>query len=68
MASPASKLSESKSEASASYDAAVAEEGRCRTVWDIIQGVTAHARSVTHTDARVDLETRAGKLLAAVAG
>lgn len=44
-------------------DAAIAEEGQARSLWDIIQGVSASARSIEHTDARVDLEARAGKLM-----
>lgn len=56
-----------KAQAKASYDSAIAEEGRARTVWDIVNGVTAYARSVTHTDERVTLETKAGKLMALVA-
>jgi hypothetical protein len=55
-----------KAQATGSYDAAVAEEGRARSVWDIVNGITAYARSVGHTDARVDLETKAGKLMADV--
>jgi hypothetical protein len=51
--------------AKASVAAAKAEEGEARTLWQIVQGVTAHARSITHTDERVKLETQAGKLLAA---
>ena len=31
--------------------------------WDIVNGVTAYARSVPHTDDRVNLEKRAGKLM-----
>jgi len=49
--------------AKASVQAARAEEGEARTLWQIVQGVTAHARSIPHTDERVDLETKAGKLL-----
>ena len=45
-----------KSEAKASVDAAVAEEGRARSFWDVVNGITAHARSVKHTDARVELD------------
>ena len=56
-----------KAEAKASVDAAVAEEGRARSFWDVVNGITAHARSVKHTDARVELETKAGKLMAMVA-
>lgn len=42
---------------------AKAEEGEARSLWDIINGVTAYARSITHTDDRVKLETQAGKLM-----
>lgn len=55
-------------EAEASVKAAVAEEGSTRTIWDIVQGITAHARTITHTDSRVDLETRAGKLMKLATG
>jgi hypothetical protein len=51
----------------AATETAVAEEGEARTVWQIVQGITAYARSIPQTDARVELETRAGKLLEAVA-
>lgn len=44
------------------------EEGKCETVWDLLQGFTAHARKYEHMDTRVDLEMRAGKLLNIVAG
>lgn len=52
-----------KAVAKASIDAAVAEEGKARSLWDIVNGVTAYARSLTHTDARVELEAKAGKLM-----
>jgi hypothetical protein len=42
---------------------ALEEEGQIDTVWDLINGLTANARSIAHIDARVDLEKRAGKLL-----
>ena len=32
------------------------------TVWDAITGATAYAKGVTHQDARIDIETKAGKL------
>jgi hypothetical protein len=47
----------------ASVETAKAEQGQCRSVWDVIQGITAYARSVEHTDARVKLETQAGALM-----
>ena len=52
-----------KAQAKASIETAQAEEGQARSVWDIIQGVTAYARSIPNTDTRVELETRAGKLM-----
>jgi hypothetical protein len=52
-----------KTEAKASVDQAVAEEGRARSLWDIVNGVTAYARTIQNTDSRVDLEQRAGKLM-----
>lgn len=52
-----------KAESKASVDAAVAEEGKARSLWDIVNGVTAYARSIQHTDERVALETKAGKLM-----
>lgn len=39
------------------------EEGEARTVWQLVQGGTAMARGLTHTDSRVELETRASRLL-----
>jgi hypothetical protein len=42
---------------------AKSEEGDCRTVWQLVQGATAYARGFDFIDARVDLETRASKLL-----
>jgi hypothetical protein len=56
-----------KAQAKSSVDSAVAEEGSARTVWDIVNGVTARARSVPHTNERVELETKAGKLMELVA-
>ena len=56
-----------KAQATGSYESAVAEEGKARSVWDIVNGITAYARSIGNTDARVELETKAGKLMAAVA-
>ena len=34
---------------------AQAEQGEARSLWDIIQGITAHARSIPNTDDRVKL-------------
>lgn len=52
-----------KSEMQSAIDFANAEEGECRTLWQLVQGLTAYARGFEWIDARVDLETRAGKLL-----
>lgn len=43
------------------------EEGECRTLWQLEQGLTAYARGFDFIDSRVDLERRAGKLLELVA-
>ena len=45
---------------------AQAEEGQARSLWDIVQGVTAYARSIPHTDERVKVESLAGKLMETV--
>lgn len=56
-------------QANGAVGAAVAESGeRPRTVWDMVQGVTAYARQITHTDARVDVEAKGGALLALAGG
>lgn len=56
-----------KAEAKASVDSAIAEEGRARTFWEVVSGITAHARTLVHADARTGLETKAGKLMEMVA-
>lgn len=56
-----------KNVAVAAVNSAVAEHGQARSLWDIVNGVTAYARTVAHTDARVEIETNAGKLLNIVA-
>jgi hypothetical protein len=53
----------SRAEVSQAIAFAKAEEGQARTVWDFVQGFTAYARGFDWVDARVDLETRAGKLM-----
>lgn len=50
-------------ELKSAIDFAKSEEGECRTVWQLIQGLTAYARGFDYVDSRVDLETRAGKLM-----
>lgn len=42
---------------------AQAEEGQARSLWDIVNGITAYARKIQTTDDRVELETKAGNLL-----
>lgn len=54
--------------AKSAVESAQAEEGEARTLWDIINGVTAHARSIKHTNERVLLETKAGKMMELVSG
>lgn len=39
------------------------EPGNGRSLWNIIQGITAEARSIVHTDTRVDMERKAGDLM-----
>jgi hypothetical protein len=56
-----------KAQAKGSYEAAVMEEGRARSMWDIINGVTAYARTIQNSDDRVALELQAGKLMGEVA-
>lgn len=58
---PAAKFSRGELRDAVAF--AKSEEGECRTVWQLVQGLTAYARGFDFVDARVDLETRAGKLL-----
>lgn len=47
-------------------DTVIQEEGHPpSSIWDFVNGITAVARGIPHTDDRVDMERRAGKLLAA---
>lgn len=46
---------------------AMAEEGRASSVWELVQGATAIARSQKNTNTRIDWERRASKLLRYVA-
>jgi Domain of unknown function (DUF932) len=56
-----------QTEARGSVDAAVAEEGDVRSIWDIVNGITAMARQTPYTNDRVALETKAGKIMEQVA-
>lgn len=44
-------------------DFAEAEQGKAETIWDIVQGASAAARKVEHTDVRVQIEKQAGALM-----
>lgn len=43
------------------------EEGDPTSLWAALQGLTAYARTIPHTDARVEFEMKAGNLLSEVA-
>lgn len=45
------------------FESAEREEGGVGSLWNLVQGFTASAREIPHIDYRIDLETRAGKLL-----
>jgi len=58
------KRSFTKAETGRIIETVLAEEGHPPTsIFDFVQGITAVARDKTHQDARLDLETRAKKLL-----
>lgn len=40
------------------------EQKKPESVWDFVQGITAVARNIKHTDDRLDLERQAGNLMA----
>jgi hypothetical protein len=52
-----------KAQATASVQSAKAEEGRARTIWDIVNGITAYARTIANSDDRIAVEAKAGKLM-----
>lgn len=57
-----------KSEAQAIQQAHLREEGRpIETVWDATTAVTAHAKTIPHQDARVQMERKGGAILDLVA-
>jgi hypothetical protein len=56
-----------KKQATESVTRAEEEEGRAASVWDLVNGATAYARSISHTDERVAVEKLAGKLMDTVA-
>jgi hypothetical protein len=49
--------------ATSAINAAKMEEGDFTSAWDIAQGITAHARTIAHTDSRILVEREAGKIL-----
>ena len=55
-----------RAQAKDAVDTAKAEEGEARSLWQIMNGVTASARKIEHTDARVQVETAAGNLMKVV--
>jgi hypothetical protein len=44
-------------------EVAKTEEGGAGTLWQVVQGLTGYARTLAHTDVRVDIERKAGNLL-----
>ena len=52
-----------KAEAKGAYEAAIEEEGECRTLWNVIQGVSAHAREYAFIDSRTELEAKVPRLM-----
>jgi hypothetical protein len=57
-----------KAQAQKVVDTVLREEGQPPTsVWDFVNGITAMARNIGHTDDRVDMEKRAGNLLSKAA-
>jgi hypothetical protein len=57
----------SKADAGRIISTVLDEEGRPpESIFDFVQGITALARARAHQDARIDLEGKAGKLLASV--
>ena len=57
----------SKGELKEGVAAAQQQAGDCRTLWHLVQGLTAYAQKFAWADAQVDLSTRAGSLLDLVA-
>lgn len=52
-----------KGEITKAWDTGIAEGNDVSTVWGMVQGLTAYARSLPYTNWRVNLERRAGTLL-----
>jgi hypothetical protein len=62
-----SKHGFSRAEIRGAFARATEEEGQCDNLWDFVNGLTAHARGYEFADSRIDLESRAGKLIQLVA-
>lgn len=61
------KQGHSKKAAADIMSSVFGEEGhKARSLWDVVNGITAKARTVVHQDARVALEREAGQLMAKV--
>lgn len=52
-----------KGEISKAWEIGIAEDNDVSTVWGMVQGFTAYARSLNYANWRVNLERRAGALL-----
>ncbi len=52
-----------QSEAKSAESFALKDRGSSRTLWDMVYGVTAMARTISHTDLRVVVERKAGDLM-----
>jgi hypothetical protein len=59
----AKKYSFTVGEVTDAIEYAKREEGKCETLWDMVQGLTASAREYEYVDRRFDLEKRAGNLM-----
>lgn len=57
------KKSFTRLEAEGAIEAAIVEENGPNSLWGVVQGLTAFARTRPNADARLDLEKRAGNLL-----
>lgn len=53
----------SRKEVLAAVEAAIREEGRCESIWDFVNGLTAVARDIAFAGDSANLSARAGKLM-----
>lgn len=54
----------SKKQAKDVLETVLGQEGhKCRSIWDVVQGVTAAARDIPHQDRRIDVERSVGRLM-----